>query len=130
MSFREVGVHEIREVLRLWLRGHGFRSIARRSSVDRKTVRRYVEAAGSCGLVRDAGEEQLDDVLIVLMRRWLIAGTAVIGLTASPLASIAGADSAVEANYGLCNRYYGRIVTPPGMSGVGPLVVIEDDQSI
>jgi Integrase core domain len=64
MSFREVPVHEIREVLRLWLRGDGLRLIARRSSVDRKTVRRYVEVAGSCGLVRDGGEDQLDDVLI------------------------------------------------------------------
>ena len=44
MSFREVHVFEIREVLRLWLRGEGLRSIERLSSVDRKTVRRYVEA--------------------------------------------------------------------------------------
>ncbi len=36
--FREVQVHEIREVLRLWLRGEGHRSIERLSSVDRKTV--------------------------------------------------------------------------------------------
>ena len=27
MAFREVGVHEIREVLRLWVRGEGLRSI-------------------------------------------------------------------------------------------------------
>ena len=37
MSFREVHVFEIREVLRLWLRGEGLRSIERLSSVDRKT---------------------------------------------------------------------------------------------
>ena len=49
MAFREVGVHEIREVLRLWLRGEGFRSVARLSQVDRKTVRRYVAAAQACG---------------------------------------------------------------------------------
>jgi transposase len=64
MSFREVRVHEIREVLRLWLRGDGQRTIARRSSVDRKTVRRYVEAAVACGLERDGGEGQLGDELI------------------------------------------------------------------
>ena len=45
MAFREVGVHEIREVLRLWLRGEGLRSVARLAGVDRKTVRRYVAAA-------------------------------------------------------------------------------------
>ncbi|MGO8723595.1 MAG: IS21 family transposase [Acidimicrobiales bacterium] len=55
---------EIREVLRLWLRGEGLRSIERMSSVDRKTVRRYVEAAGACGLVRDEGETQINDLLI------------------------------------------------------------------
>jgi len=64
MSFREVRVHEIREVLRLWLRGDGQRKVARLSSVDRKTVRRYVEAAVACGLVPDGGEGQLTDELI------------------------------------------------------------------
>jgi transposase len=43
MSFREVRVNEIREVLRLWLRGEGQRSVARHAAVDRQTVRRYVE---------------------------------------------------------------------------------------
>jgi transposase len=64
MSFREVGVHEIREVLRLWLREEGERAIARLSLVDRKTVRRYVGAGVECGLVRDGDESQLTDVLI------------------------------------------------------------------
>jgi hypothetical protein len=39
MAFREVQVHEIREVLRLWLRGEGLRSVERLSGLDRKTVR-------------------------------------------------------------------------------------------
>ena len=39
MVFREVGVHEIREVLRLWVRGEGLRSVERLSGLDRKTVR-------------------------------------------------------------------------------------------
>jgi len=64
MTFREVHVYEIREVLRLWLRGEGHRSIERLSSVDRKTVRRYVGAAVACGAVRDGGEGQLGDELI------------------------------------------------------------------
>ena len=62
--FREVQVHEIREVLRLWLRGEGHRSIERLSLVDRKTVRRYIGAAVACGLVRDGGEGQLSDELL------------------------------------------------------------------
>src|SRR6202051_4735388 len=88
MSFREVQVHEVREVLRLWVRGEGLRSIERLAVVDRKTVRRYVEAAEAGGagrgrgggarkparryveaaeaggLVRDDGEEQLCDELL------------------------------------------------------------------
>jgi len=64
MGFREVSVVEIREVLRLWLRGRGLRAIAGSTGPDRKTVRRYVEAAEQAGLARDRGEEQLSDALI------------------------------------------------------------------
>jgi len=67
MAYREVSVFEIKEVLRLWLRGEGYRGIDRLSGVDRKTVRRYVDAAVEAGLVRDGGEGQLSDVLIGLV---------------------------------------------------------------
>lgn len=68
MSYREVTVIEIKEVLRLWLRDDmGLRRIADRSGVDRKTVRRYVEAGEAAGLVRDGGESQLTDQLIGLV---------------------------------------------------------------
>ena len=62
--FREVRVYEIREVLRLWVRGEGLRSIERLVGMDRKTVRRYVTAAVEAGLVRDGGEGQLSDELL------------------------------------------------------------------
>lgn len=61
MAFREVAVFEVREVLRLWLGGEGFRAAARLAGVDRKTVRRYVAAAVELGLVREGGEDQLTD---------------------------------------------------------------------
>jgi transposase len=64
MAFREVPVFEVREVLRLWLAGHGLRSVERLARVDRKTVRRYVTAAVELGLLRDGGEEQLSDLFI------------------------------------------------------------------
>ena len=57
-------MHEIREVLRLWLRQESERSIGRLAVVDRKTVNRYVVAAVDCGLVRDGDEGQLSDELI------------------------------------------------------------------
>ena len=64
MGFREVGVVEVREVLRGWLEGAGLRKVAERSGVDRKTARRYVAAAEAEGLVREAGAEALSDELI------------------------------------------------------------------
>ncbi|MGQ0803648.1 MAG: hypothetical protein ACT4PI_07290 [Actinomycetota bacterium] len=51
-------------MLRLWLRGEGRRATERLAGVDRKTVRRYVDAAEELGLVRDGGEEQLSDEFI------------------------------------------------------------------
>ncbi len=64
MVFREVRVFEVREILRLWMRGESGRAVERLAGVDRKTVRRYVEAATGLGLVRDGGESQLDEQLI------------------------------------------------------------------
>jgi transposase len=64
MAFREVRVFEVREVLRLWLAGEGARAIERLVGFDRKTVRRYIDAAVELGLARDGGEDQLSDVLI------------------------------------------------------------------
>jgi transposase len=64
MAFREVSVVEIREVLRLWLRGTALRRVTGLTGVDRKTVRRYVQAAVAGGLLHDGGEEQLTDELI------------------------------------------------------------------
>lgn len=63
--FREVSVIEIREVLRLWLRQDmGLRPIAEAAGVDRKTARRYIDAARTLGLDRAGGESQLNDVLL------------------------------------------------------------------
>ena len=69
MAFREVSVNEIREVLRVWLGvaglpAPGYRTIAAHCGVDRKTVRRYVEAAQGAGLRRDDGAGVIDDGLI------------------------------------------------------------------
>jgi transposase len=64
MSYREVSVIEIVEMLRLWLQGLGLREVARLSGTDRKTVRRYVDRARACGLDRDCGAGQLTDELI------------------------------------------------------------------
>src|SRR5437763_11416905 len=64
MAFREVAVTEIREVLRAWLAGAGLRQVAARAGVDRKTARRYVQAAAGAGLARGGGAGQLTDELV------------------------------------------------------------------
>ena len=84
MGFREVGVVEVREVLRGWLEGAGLRKIAERSGVDRKTARRYVAAAQAEGLVREAGLDALSDELIG-------AVVAVVRLGAVPAARVESA---------------------------------------
>lgn len=55
---------EVREVLRLWLGGEGLRAVARLSRVDRKTVRRYVDAAIEAGVTADGGGGQLTDEVL------------------------------------------------------------------
>ena len=67
MGFREVSVVEVREVLRAWLEDLGLRKVAERAGVDRKTARRYVEAAQAAGLARDAGVEAVTDELVGLV---------------------------------------------------------------
>jgi len=64
MAFREVSVIGIREILRLWLMEHGTRAIARHAQVDRKTVRRYIEAAQAAGLSLGDAEDKLTDDLL------------------------------------------------------------------
>ena len=50
---------------RLWLQDRqGMRPIADALGVDRKTARRYVEAAQAAGLFREGGEVQLTGELI------------------------------------------------------------------
>lgn len=50
MSYREVHVIEVKEVVRLWSLGESQRRIAGLTRLDRKTVRRYVKAAQESGL--------------------------------------------------------------------------------
>lgn len=56
MAYREVGMHEVKEVLRLWLAGQAKKVIARQVGLDPKTVRSYVAAALAAGLVGTASE--------------------------------------------------------------------------
>ena len=61
MSFRELSMIEVREVVRRWKAHQGLREIARETALDRKTVRRYVESLEALGVDRDV---ELDDALV------------------------------------------------------------------
>jgi transposase len=52
MSYRELTMIEIKEVLRRWSAEQSLHRIARETGLDRKTVRRYVQAAESLTLAR------------------------------------------------------------------------------
>jgi len=52
MAHRELGMVEVREILRRWLGGEGVRAIARAVGVDRKTIGAYVQAAVPMGVRR------------------------------------------------------------------------------
>jgi transposase len=64
MAYRELTVVEVREILRRWRSGASLRDIAASMGADRKTVRRYVEAAQHLGLAREEGSRLVDDDLV------------------------------------------------------------------
>lgn len=52
MTYRELTMIDVREVLRRWAAGHSSRHIARDTGTGRNTVKRYIEAALEVGLTR------------------------------------------------------------------------------
>lgn len=69
MPFREVTMHEVKEVLRLWLKGHGKKPIARQLGIDRNTVKSYIRHAEEAGLDRSRGDSLTDAVLEKVLLR-------------------------------------------------------------
>ena len=53
MSFREITMQDVSEVLRRWQAGQSVRRIARETGLDRKTAARYLKEAQEGGLVAD-----------------------------------------------------------------------------
>ena len=54
MSFRELTMIDVREVLRRWQAGQSARQMAREGVVSRRTAARYIEAAKELGLAPDS----------------------------------------------------------------------------
>ena len=66
MAYRELGVIEIREMLRRFCLGDGVRAIARATRSDRKTVAKYVTAAVAAGLRRGDAVPTDEQVMAVV----------------------------------------------------------------
>jgi hypothetical protein len=64
VAFRQLTVVEVREILRRWSRGSRLRTVAAATGTDRKTSRRYVEAAKRHGFTRG---DDVDDALLALV---------------------------------------------------------------
>ena len=65
MAYRELGMVEVREILRRWLGGEGIRALARGTGVDRKTVAAYLRAAIAVGVQRGGApptDEQISTI--------------------------------------------------------------------
>jgi hypothetical protein len=63
MAQREIGVIEVREILRTWLADKGLRGWPSRPGWTARRCPHYVDAAVATGLDRDRGEDQLTDEL-------------------------------------------------------------------
>ena len=64
MAYRELGMVEVREIVRRWLVGDGVRAIARGTGMDRKTIAEYVRAAGAVGVQRGGSPPTVNSQLI------------------------------------------------------------------
>jgi len=70
MAYRELGMVELREIVRRWQGGEGVRALARGTGMDRKTIAAYLRAAQAAGVQPGSGpptDEQL--TAIVATRR-------------------------------------------------------------
>jgi len=64
MSYRELSMIDVKELLRRWSAGHSNRKIAHETGADRDTVARYVAVAAALGLERghEFGDEQVNQI--------------------------------------------------------------------
>lgn len=71
MTYRELTMTDVREVLRRWATGQAEREIARETGTDRKTVARYRAVAEELALARDRAltDEELSEVAKRLQTR-------------------------------------------------------------
>lgn len=67
MSYRELTMIDVKELLRRWSAGHSQRKIARETGTDRATVKRYVDVAADLGI--QSGHDFTDDEIHEIAQR-------------------------------------------------------------
>jgi transposase len=67
MTYRELTMMDVKELLRRWSAGHSNRKIAREAVTDRDTVRRYIDVAEELGIER--GHEFTDEEVHQIAQR-------------------------------------------------------------
>jgi transposase len=69
MTYRELTMIDVREVLRRWAAGHSNRQIALETGTGRNTVGRYIEAAMEVGIARADAVSLTDEMVHQVARR-------------------------------------------------------------
>lgn len=69
MTYRELTMIDVREVLRRWAAGHSTRHIARETGAGRNTVKRYIEAAAEVGLMPADANALTDEIVHQVAQR-------------------------------------------------------------
>jgi hypothetical protein len=77
MSYRELSMIDVKELLRRWAAGQSIRRIARDTGADRGTVARYVAVAEQVGLTRERepSEGEVHEVASRIAVAWWDAPT-------------------------------------------------------
>ena len=112
MSYRELHMLDVVEVLRRWKAGQSARAIARAGVGDRKTVGRYIEAAKAAGV---GAEEELNDDVV---RRVLL------GVQGRPELPPSEPWTALEAHRERIAKWLSPPPPPPGESKQRPLRLV------
>jgi transposase len=69
MAYRELGMVELRELIRRWQGGASVRAIARGTGMDRKTIAQYLRAAHAAGLRVDGAPPTDEQLMAVAATR-------------------------------------------------------------
>ena len=67
MAHKEFSRVEIKEIIRIWQTGSGIRPLSRLSGLSRNTIKKYLNAAADCGLMR-TGPPPTEEQLVSLVR--------------------------------------------------------------